>query len=215
MSALPSKAAIRPAAVLPKPTLPTLAEQQCRALSRSKQVQTCLPVRFVASLSLGVVISSNVTKVKLRGDLLMRLSSAIPAALLALTMTCIGLATPAHADNGSIRFNVIKAGFVIGGSAGRGTLVFHGRRYPLSIGGVSYGFTFGGSATDFVGTVSNIRRPSDVNGVYGAAGAGVAVGPGAGAIVLTNQNGAVLILAGRQAGLIVAADLNGLVISLR
>jgi len=34
-------------------------------------------------------------------------------------------------------------------------------------------------------------------------------------IVLTNQNGAVLTLAGRQAGLIVAADLNGLVISLR
>ena len=62
--------------------------------------------------------------------------------------------------------------------------------------------------------MSNIRRPSDVNGVYGA-GAGVAVGPGAGGIVLTNQNGAVLTLAGRQAGLIVAADLNGLVISLR
>jgi hypothetical protein len=93
--------------------------------------------------------------------------------------------------------------------------VFHGRSYPLSIGGVSYGFTFGASATDFFGTVSNIRSPSDVNGVYGAAGAGVAVGPGAGGIVLTNQNGAVLTLSGRQTGLIVAADLNGLVISLR
>jgi hypothetical protein len=57
--------------------------------------------------------------------------------------------------------------------------------------------------------------PSDVNGVYGAAGAGVAVGPGAGGIVLANQNGAVLTLSGRQMGLIVAADLNGLVISLR
>ena len=55
----------------------------------------------------------------------------------------------------------------------------------------------------------------DVNGVYGAAGAGAAVGPGGGVIVLTNQNGAVLALSGRQAGLIVAADLNGLVISLR
>jgi hypothetical protein len=32
---------------------------------------------------------------------------------------------------------------------------------------------------------------------------------------LTNQNGAVLTLSGRQMGLIVAADLNGLVISLR
>lgn len=141
----------------------------------------------------------------------MRLSSAIRAALIALTVTGAGLATAAYADSGSIRFNVIKAGFVVGGSGGGGTLVFHGRRYPLSIGGVSYGFTFGASATDFVGTVSNIRRPSDVNGVYGAAGAGVAVGPGAGGIVLTNQNGAVLTLSGRQAGLIFAADLNGLV----
>lgn len=145
----------------------------------------------------------------------MRLSSAFRAALITLTITCTGLGTAAYADRGGIRFNVIKAGFVVGGSAGSGTLVFHGRRYPLSIGGVSYGFTFGASATDFVGTVSNIRRPSDVNGVYGAAGAGVAVGPGAGAIVLTNQNGAVLTLSGRQAGLIVAADLNGLVITLR
>jgi hypothetical protein len=34
----------------------------------------------------------------------------------------------------------------------------------LAIGGVSYGFTFGASATDFFGTVSNIRWPSDVNG---------------------------------------------------
>jgi lipid-binding SYLF domain-containing protein len=139
---------------------------------------------------------------------------AIRAALIALTVTGAALAT-AYADSGSIRFNVVKAGFVIGGSGGSGTLMFHGRAYPLAIGGVSYGFTFGASATDFVGTVSNIRAPSDVSGVYAAAGAGAAVGAGAGGIVLTNQNGAVLTLAGRQAGLIVAADVNGLVITLR
>ena len=145
----------------------------------------------------------------------MRLSSAIHAALVALTVTGAGLATAAYADSGSIRFNVIKAGIVVGGSGGTGALVFHGRRFPLAIGGISYGFTFGASTTDFTGTVSNIRSPSDVNGVYGAAGAGAAIGRGAGAIVLTNQNGAVLTLAGRQAGLIVAADLNGLVITIR
>jgi hypothetical protein len=144
----------------------------------------------------------------------MHLSSAIRAALMVLAVTGAVLTT-AYADGGGIRFNVIKAGFIVGGSGGSGTLMFHGRLYPLSIGGVSYGFTFGGSATDFIGTVSNIRTPYDVNGVYGAAGAGVAVGPGAGGIVLANQNGAVLTLSGRQTGLIVAADLNGLVISLR
>src|SRR5262249_47149164 len=149
----------------------------------------------------------------IQGGLPMRLSSAIRAALIALTVTGAGLATAAYADSGAIRFNVIKAGFVVGGSAGSGTLAFHGRRYRLAIGGVSYGFTLGASAIDFIGIVSNIRRASDVNGVYAAAGAGAAVGAGAGAIVLTNQNGAVLTLSGRQAGLIVAADLNGLAIS--
>jgi hypothetical protein len=69
--------------------------------------------------------------------------------------------------------------------------------------------------TDFVGTVTNIRAPSDVNGIYVAGGAGAAVGVGGGAIVLANQNGAVLTLSGFQSGLIVAADLNGLVITLR
>ena len=112
----------------------------------------------------------------------MQLSSAIRAALIALTVTGAGLTT-VYADFGGVRFNVIKAGFIVGGSGGSGTLVFHGRAYPLAIGGVSYGFTFGASSTDFVGTLTDIRRPPDVNGVYGAAGAGVAVRPGAGAIV--------------------------------
>jgi lipid-binding SYLF domain-containing protein len=145
----------------------------------------------------------------------MRPLLAIRTALVTFALIGVGLATAAYADYGSIRFNVVKAGFVIGGSAGSGAINFHGRVYPLAIGGVSYGFTFGASATDFVGTVSNIRTPYDVNGIYAAAGAGAAVGVGGGAIVLTNQNGAVLTLSGFQAGLIVAADLNGLVITIR
>ena len=145
----------------------------------------------------------------------MRPLIAIRAALVALALIGVGLATAAYADYGSIRFNVVKAGFVIGGSAGSGAMNFHGRIYPLIIGGVSYGFTSGASATDFVGTISNIRTPGDVNGIYVAGGAGAAVGPGGGVIVLVNQSGAVLTLSGFQTGLIVAADLNGLVITLR
>jgi hypothetical protein len=74
---------------------------------------------------------------------------------------------------------------------------------------------FGASQTRFVGTVSNIFRPSDVAGVYGAAGAGAAIGAGAGAIVPSNQNGAVLSLSGSQIGLIANLDLSGMAISLR
>ena len=47
----------------------------------------------------------------------MRLSFVIRAALIAFTVTGLGLATAAYADGGAIRFNVLKAGFVVGGSA--------------------------------------------------------------------------------------------------
>jgi len=127
----------------------------------------------------------------------------------------IGISTSASADTGSIRFSVLKAGIVVGGSGGSGSMTFKGRTYPISIGGLSYGFTFGASQTSFRGRVSNIRRAQDVAGVYAAAAAGAAVGRGAQAIILTNQNGAVLTLTGQQAGLIVSADLNGMAVSLR
>ena len=134
--------------------------------------------------------------------------------LLALA-TLVGAVSVASADNGSVRIRILKAGFVVGGSAGEGALTFHGRTYPLSVGGLSYGFTFGASETRFRGRVRNIRRPSDVAGVYAQAGAGAAVGKGAQVIILTNQNGAVLELTGEQTGLIVSVDLSGLALSLR
>ena len=146
----------------------------------------------------------------------MGFSTKLRSAAVALAaLATVAISTSANAASGTIRFSVLKAGIVVGGSGGTGTLNFQGRNYPISIGGLSYGFTFGASQTEFRGRVSNIRRPQDVAGVYAAAAAGAAVGRGAQAIVLTNQNGAVLTLSGRQAGLIVSADLNGMAVSLR
>ena len=146
----------------------------------------------------------------------MRATSAFRLSLIALlTLIGVTLESAAYADSGSIALRVVKAGFVIGGSAGSGTLFFHGRRYPLGIGGLSYGFTFGASETRFRGVVRNIRAPSDVSGVYAAGNVGAAVGLGAQAIVLTNQNGAVLTLSGNSVGAIVSADLNGLAITVK
>ena len=144
----------------------------------------------------------------------MRISSGFRAALIALT-ALTGLSSAARADEGTIRISVVKAGWIIGGSGGRGTLYFHGRAYPLGIGGISYGLVFGAARTELHGRVSHIFRPADVAGVYGAAGAGLAVGRGASGIVLTNQKGAVLELSGREVGLLANADLSGLAISVR
>ena len=127
----------------------------------------------------------------------------------------VAVVSQAQADSGSVRIRIFKAGFVLGGSAGEGTLTFRGRTYPLSVGGLSYGFTFGASETRFRGTVKNIRVASDISGVYAQAGAGAAAVKGAQAVVLTNQNGAVLQLAGEQTGIIVSLDLSGLALGLK
>jgi hypothetical protein len=143
----------------------------------------------------------------------MKISSAVRTTLIALAALA-GLSSASLADSGTVRLTIYKAGWIIGGSGGSGTLYFRGRAYRLSTGGLDYGLVFGGSKTLLHGTVRNIELPSDVAGVYVAAGAGLAVGRGARAIVLTNQKGAVLELSGRQVGLLANADLSGLAIVL-
>ena len=146
----------------------------------------------------------------------MKITSALRVALVALTAFAgTMLSSAAHADEGFVQLTIYKAGWIIGGSGGSGVLDFRGRRYSLSTGGLDYGLVFGGSKTILRGRVSNIWRPSDVAGVYGAAGAGLAIGRGARAIVLSNQKGAVLELTGHQVGLMANADLSGLAITMR
>jgi hypothetical protein len=147
----------------------------------------------------------------------MQLPSGLRAGAIALVIALAGagLISAARADSGTIGFQVIKGGWIIGASGGSGTLYFHGRRYPISIGGLSAGFVFGASATNFRGTVSNIRSPYDVAGIYGAVGGGAALGVGGQAIVLRNDKGAVLTLTGMQVGLQINVDLSGLSISVQ
>jgi hypothetical protein len=143
----------------------------------------------------------------------MRFSSAARAVLFVLAL----LAGPslARADEGMVTLIIYKAGWFVGGSAGTGVMTFHGQTYGLSAGGLDGGLVFGGSQTTLQGRIRNIHHAQDINGVYGAAGAGVAFGAGVRGIVLTNQNGAILELSGKQLGLMANFDLSGLAISLK
>jgi hypothetical protein len=134
--------------------------------------------------------------------------------IVALAAMLAGISS-AHADSGTLRISFIKAGIVIGGAVGQGTMSFRGRTYRLAVGGISYGFTFGGSQTTLRGIVTNINHPTDIEGVYGAAGAGATVIRGPQAIVLTNQKGALLHLTGNQTGLMVNLDLSGMALTLQ
>ena len=136
------------------------------------------------------------------------------AALIALGTAAMPSAS--QAATGSVRLKIVKASFVVGVSGGEGVLRFGKRSYPLSIAGVSIGISAGASEASLVGTVSNIRRASDVAGTYSATTAGGAVVTGSKQILtLTNEKGAVLQLRGAQVGLEFNFDLSGMAIGLR
>lgn len=125
------------------------------------------------------------------------------------------VSSEAWAETASIRIKIYSAGFIVGASGGSGSITFRGKRRALSIGGISVGATIGASGTELIGTASNLRRLSDIEGVYTAVGAGVAVAGGAGVVQLSNSKGAVLRLKGRKIGLELKVDLSGLQISLK
>jgi hypothetical protein len=137
------------------------------------------------------------------------------SALLALATISLWIATPTWAATGTVRIQIAKAGFIVGIGGGSGTLVFKGRQYPLSVGGLSLGATIGASKADLVGRAYNLQQASDIAGTYSAVGAGVAAAGGASAIRLQNAKGVVLELKGRNIGLELNANVSGVEISLR
>jgi hypothetical protein len=143
-------------------------------------------------------------------------SSHIRAVAAAVTLFAgLGVSSAAQAESCSISFSVLKAGWVIGASAGNGVMRCRSGSYPLSIGGLSGGIVFGASDTHYRGTAIFHGSPYNVAGVYGAGGAGAAIGVGAQVIALRNEKGATLRLTGRQVGLQINADLSGLAITMR
>jgi hypothetical protein len=139
--------------------------------------------------------------------------SSILAALAACTM--LAFAPPALAANGTVQLEIYKAGFIVGGSGGKGTLKFGGKSYPLEIGGVSLGATIGFSKAELVGEARNIKQASDIEGVYSATQAGVAVAGGSKVAELKNSKGVVLKVKGKQMGLEFSLDLSGMEIKLK
>lgn len=123
-------------------------------------------------------------------------------------------ATPSQAQTGAVRLNIVKVGFIVGAGGGSGTLSYHGKTYRLSVGGVSLG-SLGVASADLVGTASNLHRPSDIAGTYGAAGAGFTFVGGGQVATLQNEKGVVLTLQGRQVGFQASLGLAGMTISLR
>jgi hypothetical protein len=136
-------------------------------------------------------------------------------ALVAALMSIIAITvTPSQAQTGAVRLNIVKAGFIVGAGGGSGVLHYHGRTYRLTVGGIGLG-SLGIAAADLVGTASNLHRPQDIAGTYGAAGAGATFVAGGQVATLQNEKGVVLQLRGGQVGFQVSLGLAGMTIGLR
>ena len=139
---------------------------------------------------------------------------ALLASLAALALAAGSATAQAQAKpDCTIAFEIFKAGFIVGGSGGSGTLNCKGKTYPLNIGGVSLGATIGVSKAELVGEVYNLKNPEDITGTYTAAQAGFAVAGGEKVADLRNSKGVQVKVKGKQVGLSLEADLSGLQIS--
>ena len=144
------------------------------------------------------------------------LRSALVAMVTAVTACALlAFSSAAVAANGTVQITLYKAGLIVGGSGGSGTLKLAGKSYPLGIGGVSLGATIGVSKAELIGEVLNISKASDIEGVFTATQAGFAVAGGEKVAELKNSKGVVMKVKGKQIGLEFALDLSGMEVKLK
>jgi len=141
--------------------------------------------------------------------------AVIGRSFLFVAATMITVPASAAAAEATISLDVFKAGFIVGGSGGSGTLTYKGRSYPVTIGGVSLGATIGASKAQLVGEVHHLKRVGDIEGTYTATGAGYAIAGGERVAELKNSNGVELKVRGRQIGLEISLDLSGMEVRLK
>jgi hypothetical protein len=134
-------------------------------------------------------------------------------ALLFSTLSAEAFAQPPQ-PSGSVTISQVQVAFIGSGTVGGGTLYYRGRSYPFKLGGLGIG-GIGISRLEASGTVYNLRRLGDFNGVYGQARTGWAIGEhGKGEMWLQNGNGVYLRLEARRQGLALSLGADGMRIQL-
>jgi hypothetical protein len=120
------------------------------------------------------------------------------AIMLAGAVSASAVAQPAPDAN--ISFHGGSVAFIGGVAWGSGRLRFQGHRYGLKVNGLSIG-GIGVNSYDAVGEIYNLRRPSDIEGVYAAVDASATAGAGAGEIDMKNDKGVEIRAHSNSAGL--------------
>jgi hypothetical protein len=125
-------------------------------------------------------------------------------------------AADAEKPVGKVSIEEKQFGLLLGGSTGSGILTFHGKKIPFELKGLSAGLNVGVSKMSAAGEVYALKDISQFPGTYTKVDAAVAVGGGAGALHLKNENGVVMTLHSRTKGLDVnLGSISGLTVTLK
>jgi hypothetical protein len=151
----------------------------------------------------------------------MKLTKVFLAISSALIMT-VFTAFPATAEDapekvfsGTIEIDSTQMAFIVSGQAGGGVLEFEGEEHEFSIGGLGVG-GIGVQKINAVGSVYNLDKLSDFNGVYVQGRMGVTVGKGKGGISLTNtKTGVIIDLRSSAKGAALSLGVDGMSVKLK
>jgi hypothetical protein len=138
--------------------------------------------------------------------------SAVAALLLASAPVAPVYAAPT--TTGTIHIHGGSVGFIVGVGGASGYVMYKGKKYDISVGGLKAG-TIGASSYDIDGTVSNLHQISDVEGTYSMAEASGTAVVGGGALDLTNGKGVEIKASSKTAGLQLTLGGGGVNISLK
>jgi hypothetical protein len=132
-------------------------------------------------------------------------------ALVGALLLCVA---SAHGDeakkpDGKVKFSGGSVAAGIGYTWGSGTLYYKGKKYPISVDGLSAGASAGATHITASGTVYNLKHLADFDGNYTAAATGATVGGGASVVTMKNQNGVVIDSVATTQGLKIALDAGG------
>jgi hypothetical protein len=120
-----------------------------------------------------------------------------------LAMALLALAGVVAAEDpkpsGTVSLETKAVAIGVGVSWGSGVLNFQGEEHAFKVRGLSV-VDVGISTASAVGEVYHLENVADFAGTFTAAEAGIAVGGGAGAQVMKNQNGVVMRLTSAKAG---------------
>jgi hypothetical protein len=115
----------------------------------------------------------------------------------------------------SVSIQQVQVAFIASGAVGGGTLAYHGKSYPITVGGIGIG-GFGASRLTASGAVYGLEKRTDFAGAYVQLRSGWALGDqGRGMLWLRNDKGVVMRLKSRRQGLQLTLGADGVLIGFK